>query len=747
MFTGDIIKFQSKHEDSLLRKCADHEEVILYAPTGSGKTVLVSRFIDDYLDENPNTVFLWLCPGAGGLERQSQDTFEAVTSGIPDGDVYSFINEPNPRGHVFFINWDKINKKSNVVLREGEHKDLMTKVLHCHNDGIDIFMLIDEEHKYRDTANEYVANIQPVHVLRISATPISKGDAVEEIKDDEVIAAGLIATGISINEGVSQAIQENNNLDDDIQLLELADKKRKEVQAEYDKLGLKIRPLVLIQFPNGREDWIKRVKEALADMGYPESSGLVASWFSGDHPDNPEQISNLDGQYAFLLFKQAIATGWDCPRAKILIKLREGGTERFNIQTVGRIRRMPQRKHYGIDVLDNCYLYTLDNEFTEGMTSSLSDSFYTYQYRRKPSSPNIILTREYLNGSDRFAVDPQAVVKVVRKAVLQDCDLNEDGVLEKHEMEVSKGYIFGTKLRTSAIEGVARTTRDIKTLNTIFGGEHQINNHDDGFIIRDAKRRIAAAIGVDENISNNALKVLFGPEDYQYSFGSNEEIEFEKANKLLTGMSLREYNAFLVNNKERLIEVFSKVSQNEIGEIKETEVLSADWGIPSYQYYKQHKKMKANRFLQKNVYADYGDNILIAPNRTVTEIRFEDWCEQYDKVKHIYKNGDKGDEFFSLVYHRAFRRNHFYPDYIIQTKDGQIWIIEAKGGMTPDGSSNNIDKYAKNKFSALKEYVQRHPELKWGFVRAVGTQLYISNTEWAEDVTNHTVWQPIESII
>ena len=747
MFTGDIIKFQSKHEDSLLRKCADHEEVILYAPTGSGKTVLVSRFIDDYLDENPNTVFLWLCPGAGGLERQSQDTFEAVTSGIPDGDVYSFINEPNPRGHVFFINWDKINKKSNVVLREGEHKDLMTKVLHCHNDGIDIFMLIDEEHKYRETANEYVANIQPVHVLRISATPISKGDAVEEIKDDEVIAAGLIAAGISINEGVSQAIQENNNLDDDIQLLELADKKRKEVQAEYNKLGLMIRPLVLIQFPNGREDWIKRVKDALSDMGYPESSGLVASWFSGDHPDNPAQISNLDGQYAFLLFKQAIATGWDCPRAKILVKLREGGTERFNIQTVGRIRRMPQRKHYGVDVLDNCYLYTLDNEFTEGMTSSLSDSFYTYQYRRKPTSPNIILQREYLNGSDRFAVDPQAVVKVVRKAVLQDCDLNEDGVLEKHEMEVSKGYIFGTKLRTSAIEGVARTTRDIKTLNTIFGGEHQINNHDDGFIIRDAKRRIAAAIGVDENISNNALKVLFGPEDYQYSFGSNEEIEFEKANKLLTGMSLREYNAFLVNNKERLIEVFSKVSQNEIGEIKETEVLSADWCIPSYQYYKQHKKMKANKFLQKNVYADYGDNILIAPNRTVTEIRFEEWCEQYEKVKHVYKNGDKGDEYFSLVYRRAFRRNHFYPDYIIQTQDGQIWIIEAKGGMTPDGSSNNIDKYAGKKFEALKEYAQRHPELKWGFVRAVGTQLYISNTEWTEDVTNAEVWKPIEAVI
>ena len=425
------------------------------------------------------------------------------------GDVYGFITEPDPRGHVFLINWDKINKKSNVVLREGEHKDLMTKVHACHNSGIDIFMLIDEEHKYRDTANEYIANIHPKHVLRISATPISQGDHVENIKDDEVIAAGLIATGISINEGLSHAIQENNNLDDDIRLLDLADQKRKEIQAEYDRLGLRIRPLVLIQFPNGSEEWILRVKEALADMGYTENSGLVASWFSGDHPDHPEEIKKLDGQYAFLLFKQAIATGWDCPRAKILVKLREGGTERFNIQTVGRIRRMPLREHYDNDLIDNCYLYTLDSQFTEGLTSGLSDSFYTYQYRRKMTAPNISLTKETLNGSDRFAVNPEAVVKVVRAAMLSECDLDSDGRLNKHEMAVSKGYVFGTKLMTTAIEGVARTTHDMMSLNSIFGGEHQINNHDDGFIIRDAKRRIARTIGVDENISNNALRILF----------------------------------------------------------------------------------------------------------------------------------------------------------------------------------------------------------------------------------------------
>lgn len=545
MFNATLYPFQTKHEENLLVKCADHEEIVLYAPTGSGKTVMVCKFIDDYLDENPDTVFLWLCPGAGGLAKQSQDSFEEVTSGIPFGDVYSFITEPNPRGQVFFINWDKINKKSNVVLREGEHKDLMSKVLSCHNNNIDIFMLIDEEHKYRDTANEYVSNIQPVHVLRISATPVSKGDHTEIIKDDEVIAAGLIATGISINEGVSATIQENNNLDDDLMLLELADKKRKEIQKQYDDLDLKIRPLVLIQFPNGSDEWIKRVKDTLDDMGYSESSGLVASWFSGDHPDNTEEIKKLNGQYSFLLFKQAIATGWDCPRAKILVKLREGGTERFNIQTVGRIRRMPIREHYDIDLIDNCYLYTLDSKFQEGLTSGLSDSFYTYQYKRKFTAPALQLTKKALNGTDRYAVNPEVVVEVVRNQMLSECDLDGSGKLDKHEMSVSKGYVFGTKLKTAAIEGIARTTHDMMKLNLIFGGEHQINNHDDGFIIRDAKRRIARAIGIDENISNNALRVLFGPMDMQMSLESEEEREFERKNKLIDDLSLREYNAFL----------------------------------------------------------------------------------------------------------------------------------------------------------------------------------------------------------
>lgn len=749
MFTGELFEFQATHEENLLKKCSTEREMVLSAPTGSGKTVLACKFIDDYLDENPNTVFLWLCPGAGGLEKQSRDSFKEMTSGIHYGDVYDFIKDSNPKGSVFFVNWDKINRTSNVALKEGEHKDLMSQVNDCHRNGIDIFMLIDEEHKYRETADFFCNEMDPKHILRISATPVSGSESRKEtITDDEVISAGLIASGISINDGVSRAVEENNKLDDDLLLIDLADKKRKQIIEEYKKCGIDyIRPLVLIQFPNGSDEWIDRVKNALASLGYTEQSGLITSWFSGDHPDNPSEIKKLNGQYAFLLFKQAIATGWDCPRAKILIKLREGGTEAFNIQTIGRIRRMPERKHYENQTLDNCYVYTLDDNFKTGLTNSLSDSFYTFLYKRKLNAPSIKLEKECLDGSDSSVVDPTNVVSALRKRILDVCDADHDGKLTRNDMITSKGFIFDTKLKTSAFEGIVRTAGDIVNLNKVFAGEHQINNHDDGFIIRDAKRKIASSLHIPENDSNNALKILFGPQEEFGGLWSDEEVEYEKAKKLISDMSLKEFNAFLINNRDLLVEIFNDIDESSLSTIVEKPCIHKDWFIPQTQYYKQHKYLEATSILSKNVFSDYGSNILISPNRSHTEVVFEHWCERYNQIKAVYKNGDKGADFFSVVYRMAFKRANFYPDYIIETSNGDVWIIEAKGGMSPDGSSNNIDSMAGKKFLGLKEYSLRHPKVKWGFVRAVGNQLYLSNTSWDEDVTNPNVWKPIEVFI
>ena len=752
MFNGTLMPFQELHEVNLLKACADHTRLILQAPTGSGKTVLVTKFIDDYLDENPDTVFIWLCPGAGSLQDQSRTIFGSFISGVNTGDIYDFIFEYSPAGSVYFVNWDKITKSTNVVLRDGEDKNLIEKIVECKTKLIDFFMIVDEEHLNRQAAEMYESLLDPKHILRISATTKAKDGYKETVSDDEVIAAGLIASGISINEGLSTEAAFNDNYVDDLLLLQMADNKRKAVLAEYEKRNLNIRPLVLIQFPNGSEEWIARVKSALANMGYTEKNGLVTSWFSGDHPDNPEELAKLNGKYAFLLFKQAIATGWDCPRAKILVKLREGTTETFDIQTVGRIRRMPERHHYESELLDHCYVYTLDQKFNEGLTTSINESFYLSRYMLKNNVPGVVLEREYLAESDRQAVDEEAVVKAIRAKMLQECDLDQNGFLSKKELELTKGFTFGLKLKTRAVEGLVRTTHDLMKLQSVFCGEHEINIHDDGLIIRDAKRKIARAIGIDENIANKALTILFDASTMkdmiglngQFSIYSEEDRELDKRFKVIRDMGHREFCAFLVNNWEILAEMLGNIDKTGI-ELTESKTEISDWCFPKMQDYKKHNGSKGGTVLEKNVYTGYSTDILVQPNRSQPEIFFEQWCEVNDNVAWVYKNGDKGQDYFTIIYRVAFRRYNFYPDYIIRLKNGDVWIIETKGGTAADGTSANIDKYAAQKFEALKEYGVKHPEIRWGFVRNLGAQLFISNTVWDEDLSNQAVWKQIKN--
>ncbi len=754
MFNGTLEYFQAVHENNLLSACKTNNKLILQAPTGSGKTVLVAKFIDDYIEENPDTVFFWFCPGAGDLQDQSRSVFEDFTSGINTGDIYNFISESSPSGSVYFVNWDKITKSTNIVLRDGEDKNLLEKIIECKMASIDFFMIVDEEHLNKAASDLYERTLSPKHVLRISATTKSRDGYVETISDEEVINAGLIASGISINEDLSIEAAANDNYVDDLLLLHMADEKRKQILAEYDGRNLKIRPLVLVQFPNGSDEWIARIKSELTRMGYSDRSGLVTSWFSGDHPEDPKEFSKLDGKYAFLLFKQAIATGWDCPRAKILVKLREGTSTDFDIQTIGRIRRMPERHHYDSNLLDHCYVYTLDQKFTDGLTMSVTDSFYLSKYVRKKDSPSIILQKEYLPESDRQAVDEEAVVRAVRQKLLEECDADHNGFLSKKELEETKGFVFGLKLKTQAIEGFARTTNDLKHLQTVFCGEHEIDLHDDGLIIRDVKRKIARAIGIDENISNKALGVLFDSSTIKVPFGKYDNIslfsdldkELDIKYKLIRDMGHREYNAFLVNNWELLSSIMADIDKTGI-ELIEVETEKDNWYIPKMQDYKKHRNTTGRSLLNKNVFEGYASDILVQPNRSQPEIMFELWCENNKEVRWVYKNGDKGKEFFALIYRVTFRRYNFYPDYIIQMNDGTVFIIEVKGGFNSSGQSENIDNYASQKLLSLKQYAKEYPSIKWCFVRNFGAQLFASNTIWDENLFNEEVWQPIETIV
>lgn len=129
-----------------------------------------------------------------------------------------------------------------------------------------------------------------------------------------------------------------------------------------------VKPLCLIQIENDSSmerdnpqsvSNCEKIKEKLCRYGVAEKN--IATWLAGEHSDNLKDIQENDVE--FLIFKEAVALGWDCPRAQILIRLRETSSIIFDIQTIGRIMRMPELHHYKDESINKAYIYTDDDNF------------------------------------------------------------------------------------------------------------------------------------------------------------------------------------------------------------------------------------------------------------------------------------------------------------------------------------------------------------------------------------------------
>ena len=76
-------------------------------------------------------------------------------------------------------------------------------------------------------------------------------------------------------------------------------------------------------------------------------------------------------------------------------------------------------------------------------------------------------------------------------------------------------------------------------------------------------------------------------------------------------------------------------------------------------------------------------------------------------------------------------------------KNGDIYIIETKGGENANGEDKNVDEYAPLKYEALKAYLEKHG-LKGAFVRDIpGTLRYLNEGEWKDDMSE---WNPIDEL-
>lgn len=726
----NLFDFQEKAVIKLLDIVTDSrskQTVIVKSPTGSGKTIILIDFIEEYLTKiNSRTAFIWLCPGKGDLEEQSRQKMRKFAPHRYTQNLFDALQNGFDAESTTFINWELVTKKGNTAIRDSERKNLFDRIAEAHRAGTEFIVIIDEEHSNNTAkAKTIIDAFSAKNIIRVSATAVeNKRYEYFEIDEVDVINAGLITKALYVNEGLVDGMEISNDYEC---LLDLADAKRKAIAARYKELDKTIRPLVLIQFPNGQPETILAVESKLESMGYTYDNGMVSIWMSEDKRDLPDNLTENDATPVFLLMKQAISTGWDCPRAKILVKLREGMNEGFEIQTIGRIRRMPEAKHYEDDLLDFCYVYTFDEKYKAGLLSSIDKAYETRRLFLKDKCKTFSLEKE-IRDMDFDGLGEREVLIKIHEALVAKYHLGSDKK-QNQMLLADAGYVFGAEIHGQALQGEFVRTSALTESHSYITTHKRIDTHKHGMQLMHSIDAIKSSIGMAQNKVKTILERLFR--------------KGGATGQKLIALETAEFYAFVINNQHKLKEEFREVTAQMAVQLSyERNPKRSTFRIPEQDFFRYDPNVKGEVEYLSNAYHDYTSGFATSLVRSTCEMLFEQHCEGRQDIEWVYKNGDTGQQYFSIVYIDGIQHQWlFYADYIVMKKDGTVWVIETKGGEAR-GQDKNIDRQIENKFNAFKAYAAKH-NLHWGFVRDKDNQLYINNTEFAEDMADDH-WVPLK---
>lgn len=711
-----------------------NREIVLKSCTGSGKTIILTHFMDEYFKSNAKTVFVWLTPGKGNLEEQSKGKMDKYIHGSSTKLLCDIMTSGFEENDACFINWEKLTKKGNNALKDSERTNFIEHIRNALDNNLCFKIIVDESHQ-NDTikADDIIELFHSDKIIRCSATPKNYKNAILiNIPEEDVIAEGLIKKLLIINENFEQ----NISVDDQITyLIDKAITKQQELRSAF--LNLKdrtadINPLIIVQLPNKSDALLESVEKYFESKGITYENNQLAVWLS-DKKQNLEDIEEPDARPIAVIIKQAVATGWDCPRAHILVKLRDNMSETFEIQTIGRIRRMPEATHYGSDLLDCCYLYTLDEKFTESVKLSLGkDALDACKLFLKPEHRNFEIVSEFKTDVP-FPRDAKLAIKVISKYFESKYHTGKNLSKNRVALEASQ-YSFDEDVVDHTKSGsIATLSKDnISDLNDI--AIHEVlSTTKHGREYHHYTAEIGMKANLDYSSMNTIIRRLF--------------LDDVKCEHKIVALPVRALYSFVINNKHKLIDDVRDAMSAENAQINLpiNNITEKPMSFPLEILFTYDGSAKSQAEMTKNVYKGY---LSSAEKRSMPEKLFEKYCESSSKISWFYKNGDKGNEYFSIVYEDNFgKQKSFYPDYIVGTSDGKTWVVETKGGFTKSGNSEDIDKYTAKKFGVLKKYLTKY-SLSGGIVRQdkQSGELCICTETYSNDIKSDS-WALLSDIM
>ena len=733
------IKYQQKYVRKLVDETIDllrlngHRKTLIFkAPTGSGKTVMASQMLADLTEELQSrgdspyqqVAFIWIAPNK--LHQQSYFKMKNyfTETRLLKPVMYDEIDQSEgtiKAGEILFVNWESINKEKNVMVRDSEQNASLYVITRRTQEeaGLPIVVVIDEEHlfwsKSADKSAKVLQKINPKVEIRISATPKTNSDHKVTVSREEVVKEEMIKKQVVLNPDITKGYNDENELN--IHLIQCALQKRKLLAEAYKKEGTNINPLLLIQLPNDTSESMSSEDLAIADQvktylreikNITTDNKKLAVWLSGEK-ENLEGLEEPDNMTEVLLFKQAIALGWDCPRAAVLLIFRKLQSNQFTIQTVGRILRMPEQKFYKNDLLNVGYVYTDISKdqiqiVAEDMDYLNKDAL---QAIRRENLQNVALQSYYsvYKSSDRNRLGPDFKKELIdcfsRNWLVkwQQFSFSFDDEEETQEPDNSESVVAQNRKQ---IEQNQHIKFDVLRLG-VEVPENIVFQNEVGIIdVEKNKHEFARSAGEVRRIYIDYCRSLLGSFEKAHSTDVLAGYLLQAMEELF---ELFETDAMKVilyyANKPKFTDIIQKALgtyerklQARQRQAKERTFEKYTWEVPAERLYKESTHHVMPKMEEHALLPFIELNTVSTPER-----RFSEFLENNKAyIDWWYKNGDEGKQHYSIPYENSQKEKAlFYVDFVVRMKNGQVFLFDTK--------TENSDSEAPNKHNALIDYM------------------------------------------
>jgi len=730
--------YQEKAIDKLLLAAKDllrltgGKKLVFKAPTGSGKTIMMAEFLKQLVDDRDikqSLGFIWTAPRQLHIQsHQKLENYFETSRALKCSFFEDLDDRKISENEILFFNWESINKKNAIYIRDNEQDFNLSKVLErTREESRKIILIIDEswfaagarDKKEEQAATRLRKDINADLTIEVAATPILRDpDETVNVQIEDVKKEGMIKKAVILNDGFGKLIKDGkiyteklgdkNIKDSDELVIAVAMKKRQELVEAYKKEKADVNPLVLIQIPRRigqMEDElrlkIERILKSKYNISTEKGNNELAIWLS-EEKINKEDVERNDSPVEVLIFKEAIAYGWDCPRAQILVVFREWKSHIFSIQTVGRIMRMPEpdKGHYKNEILNYGYVYTnLDHVQIE---EDIAKDYITIYTSRRRFNPQLNLVSYYSKRHreiTRFApffteifLDEAKKYKIKKKVDVKskkiDLKIISDYKAENIDALVNVNIVGDKAIRIN--EG---------DLQKIF--DFWVRNHLTPFYPEDT------SVG---RVKESIYKFFY--DSFKFKWGESED-------EIIQIVLSEKNNPYFLNVLDRAKNRYKE----EVEKIEQELVRQEDWNIPlSLSYGENWEEIKVidNEDGRIEIKKSIMEPFFIEKNYAgkKNEIVFIKFLEKSENVEWWFKNGDRDALFFAVPYKNG-EQKPFYVDFVVKLKDGRICLFDPHGTQLSDfgPKSDGLQKY-------IKEQNKKGKKLFGGIVKNTDERNY-----------------------